>query len=74
MRDGDKIWLPTRQAARRVGKTIRTIRRWRQLGMPVRFVDGRMHIEEETLLLWWRQQTMRNACTKWRIRAAQRAV
>lgn len=42
--------------------------------MPVRFVGRRVEVEEETLLLWWRTKTMRNAITKWRIRAAQRAA
>ncbi|WP_156479625.1 hypothetical protein [Pseudoclavibacter helvolus] len=61
-------WLTTREAARRPRRA------WRSSGMPVRFVGRRVEVEEETLLLWWRTKTMRNAITKWRIRAAQRAA
>lgn len=47
-------WLTYRQAARRVHRTIRTIRRWKKNGMPTILRGGIRYVEEETLLRHWR--------------------
>lgn len=61
--------LSTRQAARRVGRHIRTIHRWRAEGMEVHFdKQGHMHIDETELLSWFRTKTVRNPVHKYRLR------
>lgn len=65
--------LSTRQAARRVGRTIRTIEYWRADGMPVYFDKrGHMYIDIDTLLDWYRKKTLANPVHKYRVRKAIR--
>lgn len=48
-------WLTYKQAAARVNRSRRTIRRWRLNGMPMTFdTHGRRVVDEEVLLAWWR--------------------
>lgn len=46
--------LTYRQAARRVRRSVRTIKRWRSGGMPMGWDRGRRVVDEATLLAWWR--------------------
>lgn len=52
--------LTYREAAKRVGRTRRAIRRWRHSGMPMSWEtrDGQTCrvVDETTLLAWWRQR------------------
>lgn len=65
-------YLTTRAAARRVNKSVRSLRTWRRDGMHVRFVGRRMEVEEEHFLLWGRQKTFANPATPYRIRRSQK--
>lgn len=50
-------YLTYRQAAKRVGRSVRTIKRWRKSGMPMRFnADGLRVVELEVLQEWWRDR------------------
>ncbi|MFD2757089.1 MerR family transcriptional regulator [Gulosibacter faecalis] len=61
--------LTTREAARRVGRSIRTIRYWRADGMDVYFDEhGHMRIELDELLTWYRTKTMSNPAHRYRLR------
>lgn len=64
----DATWLTYRQAARRVHRTIRTIRRWKKNGMPTILRSGVRYVEEETLLAWWRDRLMADPAHRWRMR------
>ena len=48
-------WLTYKQAAARVRRSVRTIKRWRRHGMPMHLDErGRRIVDEEKLLAWWR--------------------
>lgn len=48
-------YLTYRQAARRVQRSTRTIKRWRRSGMRMTFdKQGRRVVELPVLLAWWR--------------------
>ena len=50
-------WLTYREAARRVQRSVRTIKRWRKNGMPMRLNDeGMREVELEVLKKWWRER------------------
>lgn len=68
----DETWLTYRQAARRVHRTVRTIRRWKRNGMPTRLDRGVRYVEEETLLAWWRARMIADPAHRWRMRAKMR--
>lgn len=56
----DENWLPLRRAARRVNRSLNTVRRWKRKGMPTRLRDGRYEVHEEVLLKWFREMTRAN--------------
>ena len=66
-------YLSYREAAQRVGRSVRTINRWRRGGMLMTWEmrDGqRMRVvEEETLLKWHRERLMAWPTHRWRMRA-----
>lgn len=68
----DGTWLTYREAARRVGRSVRTIRRWKRNGMQTVLRDGRRYVEEETLLAWWRDRMTAWPPHQYRIRAKLR--
>jgi len=67
--------LTYREAAKRVGRTPRCIRYWRQRGMPMSWEtrDGQRCrvVDEETLLAWWRQRLQNWPPHQYRLRALQ---
>lgn len=50
----DRDWYTLRQAARRVDRSLRTLRRWKRHGMPVQMVRGTNYVQHDELLAWWR--------------------
>lgn len=64
--------LTYREAARRVGRSPRAIRRWRHSGMPMGWEvrDGQRCrvVEEQTLLRWWRQRLKNDPVHQQRMR------
>ncbi len=51
--------LTYRGAAKRVGRSVRTVKRWVRDGMPHTVDDvGRVVIDEQVLLAWYRQKLM----------------
>lgn len=64
-----------RQAAHRVGRSIRTIKRWRRAGMPMTFDNAGMRVvEERVLLAWWRDRLNAWPTHQWRMRKLARDV
>lgn len=49
-------WLDYRQAARRIGRSENTIKRYRRSGMPMPIRDGRRVVREDVLLAWYRER------------------
>ena len=64
--------LTYRQAARRVHRSIKTIKRWRRNGMPMGWanVQGQRCrvVDETTLLAWWRGRLKSDPVHQARIR------
>ncbi len=61
--------LTRREAAKTVGRSVRTIKRWKAQGMPTtRRHDGAVLVEETILKAWLRQKTLQNPVHKWRLR------
>lgn len=61
--------LTYREAARRVKRSIRTIKRWRRGGMPMTFdQQGRRVVTEQTLLAWWRARMTADPAHQYRLR------
>lgn len=56
----DRDWYTLRQAARRVRRSLRTVRRWKARGMPTRLVDRTNYVEHDTLLAWYRDRLLAN--------------
>lgn len=65
--------LTYREAAKRVGRTRRAIRYWRQAGMPMSWeIREGQHVrvvDEDTLLTWYRQRLNNNPAHQYRLRA-----
>lgn len=61
--------LTYREAARRVGRSIRTIKRWRKGGMPMGWDHGRRVVDEPTLLAWYRARLTADPVHQQRLRA-----
>lgn len=62
-------WYTYRTAARRTGRSIRTLREWRQAGMPAK-VDPESRellIAEPDLFAWWRKANRRNPRMRQRV-------
>ncbi|WP_159576072.1 hypothetical protein [Microbacterium sp. 8M] len=60
--------LTYRQAARRVRRSVRTLKRWRRNGMPMEWQDGHLVVEESVLLAWWRDRMSADPVHQQRIR------
>lgn len=69
--------LTYREAAKRVHRTTRAIRYWRQRGMPMGWeIRGGQRVrvvEEAVLLAWWRQRLQNWPTHQYRMRALQAA-
>lgn len=66
-------WLTYRQAATRVTRSIRTIKRWRRSGMPMTFdASGRRVVDEEVLLAHLRARLTADPIHQAKLRARQR--
>lgn len=51
----DRPWYTYRQAAKRTGKHVQTMKKWRQRGLPFSWDDqGRRIVEHHALLAYWR--------------------
>lgn len=70
-------WLNYSQAAKRVGRSDRTIRRWRRQGMPMGWgtVDGYRArvVREDVLLAWWRERLSNDPIHQQRMRQRAKA-
>lgn len=63
-------WLTYREAAHRVGRSTRAIKRWRANGMPMRFdTTGRRIVQEHVLLAWFRARLQADPVHQARLRA-----
>lgn len=60
--------LTYRQAARRVRRSVRTIKRWRRAGMPMGWDHGRRVVDETVLLAWWRARMQADPVHQQRLR------
>lgn len=61
--------LTYRDAARRVRRSVRTIKRWRRGGMPMTFdAEGRRVVELGALLAWWRARMSADPVHQQRLR------
>lgn len=76
----EPVWLTYREAAKRVGRSIRAINRWRRAGhLTMRWEerDGRRVrvVEQEALLACFRERLQSNPAWQWKMRteAAKRA-
>lgn len=56
--DNDPDWLTMRQAAKRVKRHVRTIKRWRHNGMTVRQHNGLNYVHLDALTSWWRARML----------------
>ncbi|QRY42077.1 WhiB family transcriptional regulator [Microbacterium hominis] len=70
-------WLTYAEAARRIGRTDRNIRRWRQEGMPMSWRVGTDNqrervVDEEVLLKWFREKLNSSPVHQYRMRAIAR--
>ncbi len=65
--------LTYREAAKRVGRSRRAIRYWRQGGMPMQWEtrEGQRVrvVDEQVLLSWWRQRLQNDPAHQYRLRA-----
>jgi len=63
-------WLTYREAARRVQRSTRAIKRWRANGMPMTFdTAGRRIVDELVLLAWFRARLQADPVHQARMRA-----
>lgn len=70
-------WLSYTEAAKRVGRSSRNIRRWRAEGMPMEWrtsSDGRLErvVDEEVLLAWFRDRLNASPVHQYRMRRIAR--
>lgn len=64
--------LGYREAARRVRRSVRTIKRWRRNGMSMGWQHGHRVVEEGVLLAWWRARLTADPVHQQRLRARMR--
>ena len=74
-----KTWLTYPQAAKRVGRSVRSISLWRKQGMPMRWrtdPTGQREriVDEGTLLAWYRQKLQLNVAHQARMRREAREL
>lgn len=68
-----QAWLTYREAAQRVGRAIRTIKRWKREGMPMSWdTRGRRIVEEHVLLAEYRRRLLADPIHQQKIRATTR--
>jgi hypothetical protein len=71
-------WHTYRSAAKRVGRSERTIRYWRQWGMPMEWqvIDGQRTrvVREDILLRHFRQHLAKSPVHQYRMRAQRRTL
>jgi len=66
----EEIWYTYRGAAKRVGRSVRTIQRWRISGMPMEFDEhGRRVVCESVLLAEYRRRLEAWPTHQYRLRA-----
>lgn len=70
--DGTR-WYDYVRAARRVGRTTGTMKRWRREGMPMSWRNGVRIVREDVLLATYRERLMNDPVHRHRIRAAAQA-
>lgn len=67
--------LDYRQAAKRVRRSVRTIKRWRKAGLEMGIAtDGRRVVEEARLLEWWRERMAADPVHQLRLRRTQQEL
>lgn len=64
-------YLTTREAARRAGRSVRTIRRWHRAGLPALYSYTGNLYREDHVLHWLRTKTLRNPVHQYRLRRAR---
>ena len=53
------MWLTYRQAAKRTGRSLNTVKRWRRQGMPMETDPrGRRIVHQKVLMAWFRARLM----------------
>jgi hypothetical protein len=71
-------WHTYRSAAKRVGRSVRTIRYWREWGMPMswKVIGGQRTrvVREDVLLKHFRQHLKNSPVHQYRLRAQQRTI
>ncbi|TDW31004.1 hypothetical protein [Cryobacterium psychrophilum] len=75
-RDGDEVraGLTFAQAAKRVARHVKTVKRWKRNGMVCTLVDGRNIVDEEDLLKWWRERMVASPIRVYQVRKVHRGV
>lgn len=69
---GNVNWLTYSDAAKRVGRDSRTIKRWQRNGMVMSFNrHGERIVREDVLLAWFRQTLANSPVHQYRLRAAR---
>lgn len=67
--------LDYREAAKRVRRSVRTIKRWRKAGLAMSIApDGRRLVDESRLLEWWRDRMSADPVHQIRLRRAQQSL
>lgn len=67
--------LDYRQAAKRVRRSVRTIKRWRKAGLAMSTAsDGRRLVDESRLLEWWRDRMSADPVHQLRLRRVQQSL
>lgn len=67
--------LDYRQAAKRVRRSVRTIKRWRKAGLEMSVApDGRRLVDESRLLEWWRDRMSADPVHQLRLRRSQQSL
>lgn len=65
-------FLTYKQAARRVGRSIETVKRWRRDGLPMVNRDGYAVVSEDELLAWFRARLLADPVHQIRMRRVRR--
>lgn len=60
------------EAAKRVKRSVRNVRRWAAEGMPMVEIDGMMYVDEPVLLKWWRERMAASPAHYYRMRRERR--
>ena len=73
-RDADEVvaGLTFAQAAKRVARHVKTVKRWKRNGMLCTLVDGRNIVDEDELLAWWRGRMVASPIRVYQVRKVRR--